>query len=45
MDVHIFVIMANAHESIIECPVYTIDAIIKDLGVLNEEDVFTICMG
>ena len=26
-----------SHESIIECPVYTIDAIIKDLGVLNED--------
>ena len=26
-----------SHESIIECPVYKIDAIIKDLGILNED--------
>jgi hypothetical protein len=25
------------HSSILECPVYRIDAIIKDLGVLNED--------
>jgi len=25
------------HSSILECPVYRIDAIIKDLGVLNDE--------
>ena len=25
------------HSSILECPVYRIDAVIKDLGILNEE--------
>lgn len=34
-----------SHESIIECPIYMIDAIIKDLGILNKDGCLPNCWG